>query len=490
LLLVDELPAVTQWQIFNYAKRNKDGELLGQLSHHPSLLDEVDQAIAKVPYAKCRAKWLTRPGRTADAVEQAIVTETRITVLKALAELPDLTPAAKAALTKAAIKQDSPALAVQMLATHVMSSADQNSLVGFVAARGISAHLTYHQGHVFRGYLRDHPTLADVALARFPLKVDYTTHDYNQDLSNLLGHGVQLSESTQLRLLDYYFAKRFAKLVPGPQSVVGYQGKARLEWPSAQEQDWGQLNRFVHSQELSDTARARVKQMLDLPNAQVWIKDHSSPAIVALVNYVSTEARTEMLNEATTTDDPVRIADYLGLANEFDHALSLALLANPALTLDQITKAAGLLPTTLVWRTASAMPDTARAATMVMKHLYNAPTNWLGQAVDPKGLLREISLRTTDNRQYWSVALVITALTDEIGNDQEYLLALPDWTLGTDQIPTETRARIAGAVVAALGDNPEAWAVFESFIEGGTGLLLDDAVAAAHLVLGIAPEPV
>jgi hypothetical protein len=482
LLLLDELPTATQWQIFKYGKLNKDAVLLGKLAHHPGLDPQVDESLGKVPFAKARAAWLSRPGRDAHIVEQAIVSEKRITVLKALAEVADLTATARAALIHSADKHSVPALAVLLLTRDDLDPAQQTALVSQVAAKGITGELTYTDTFKFWTFLDGNPEFSEVALS--VCSYGYSSSDRVRDTTRLLEYGTQLTPSTQMRVLTNHFGPAMARLVSEPQEVRRLN-RMVAEWPAGQMATWRSLNVFVHSQDLCQDARDKVAEMLSTPSAKAWIIGANAAEIAALVRYIGTDDRTAELSEAATSGNAAWLATCVENCDSFDHAKSLALLSNEHLTLEQAAAVAAKLPAAIVWRTAMAMADAKRAAVMAFNHVNHARTQWLALSLQNSELLREIALLVAQSTHSYHMTVVVNSIAAQIGDNSALTLMLPSWVLTSESLSPEARVQIASAIVDSLGDNEQAWAVFESFIESGSGLLLDDAIDAAHLVLGL-----
>jgi len=87
LLAAGELPLQVQRRLFDALDATKDFPGLAQLCHLADLDPEIDDKLAKVPNAKVRSAWLTRPGRKVEEVTAMVAKERRVTVLAELAAL-------------------------------------------------------------------------------------------------------------------------------------------------------------------------------------------------------------------------------------------------------------------------------------------------------------------------------------------------------------------------------------------------------------------
>lgn len=85
-----ELTVGVQQQILKYGVRNRDLELLAQLTRHSALDASVEAELAALPYAVVKAAWASRPSRTTTELEALVVNERRVKILAALAALEGL----------------------------------------------------------------------------------------------------------------------------------------------------------------------------------------------------------------------------------------------------------------------------------------------------------------------------------------------------------------------------------------------------------------
>jgi hypothetical protein len=90
LLTSDDLTVALQKRIFQHGVRHQETGLLAKLALHPSLDSEIDEKLKVETAAAIRAAWISRPGRTADAVANMVNKEKRATILTALASQQDL----------------------------------------------------------------------------------------------------------------------------------------------------------------------------------------------------------------------------------------------------------------------------------------------------------------------------------------------------------------------------------------------------------------
>jgi len=95
LLDASNPPVDVQQRIYEYAARIKSTPLMVKLASHPNLDRSVDEQVKSVRTAQVVAARLSNPSRTSDEIVSALTTESRVSVLVALADNPALTAAAQ-----------------------------------------------------------------------------------------------------------------------------------------------------------------------------------------------------------------------------------------------------------------------------------------------------------------------------------------------------------------------------------------------------------
>ncbi|MCP4792469.1 MAG: hypothetical protein GY882_03965 [Actinomycetia bacterium] len=104
----EEIPGNVQRQFFAWATREEHIGALEALAAHPSLIDEIDDELAKDSRAKVVVAWLSRPGRDHAAMAERAASEKRVTVLDAIAKTEGLDESVYMAVVKA--NKDTPLL--------------------------------------------------------------------------------------------------------------------------------------------------------------------------------------------------------------------------------------------------------------------------------------------------------------------------------------------------------------------------------------------
>lgn len=112
LLRIPSLSPRMQERILSHARSVQDTDLLLRLLSRVDLSPEVDLDLSEDTSVPVRTAWLSRPGRSASAVETALASEKRIAVLEVVAGLPATTDSA---VFEALADRDSPRLARALL---------------------------------------------------------------------------------------------------------------------------------------------------------------------------------------------------------------------------------------------------------------------------------------------------------------------------------------------------------------------------------------
>lgn len=81
LLNANQLAPAQLARICDHAESTCDTGMLEQLARHPALDENTDARLARRTEASVRTAWLTRPGRTPQAIREALATERRIGIL-------------------------------------------------------------------------------------------------------------------------------------------------------------------------------------------------------------------------------------------------------------------------------------------------------------------------------------------------------------------------------------------------------------------------
>ena len=101
MLELPVLDPVFQAHILDWGTGNSRHTLLAGLAAHPSLTQEMDDALAKIPAHSVQAAWVARPGRSVAELTEKATKDKRVAVQALLAQLDCLPDAAYEALAKA-----------------------------------------------------------------------------------------------------------------------------------------------------------------------------------------------------------------------------------------------------------------------------------------------------------------------------------------------------------------------------------------------------
>jgi len=469
LLGTGGLPVAGQLQLFNFAKNSRNTGLLVRLAHYPDLCEEVDGILAGVTLAKVRVAWLTRAGRSDEAVRKAINSEKRVTVLCALALEVGLPAEAVCELVDTAVRLKHAKLGYNLLVHQMLNEMLMTRVCGVLGEVGLDQ-LTSAQRRGLSDYLKGHEAAAVAILAKAAsvscaLAVIRMCGYLDADILDRLIADVVVPAARLIR--------------PTVDNLALQSSRMTLDLMAA----------IVQTQVLSTVSEARLRELLQEEGGfQDWLREWRTPSTHALSSFLEYD-RQSLITEAATSCDTNRLIFIMKQARTSNDLLvEQAVISNPTLDGEDLIAVAKLAFPAVVYDAAYKAGSLERAATLMYASLtfYVAP-DWPADDRSRdimKSLFEMCCTRGLPDR--WSARRLCRSGYTETPD----MLALPAEVLWRklDRWDGETeedgaRLELIQLVADRLGNDSSVWGLFETLIDGSQ-LSVSEAIGAAQVAVG------
>lgn len=442
LLTQPALPPELQRRILAFGKASRDKELLVKLAHYRDLTDECDKAIRKIPQAKVRIAWLTRPARAIEEVTKAVAGEKRVGALKSILDAGTLAPDLVTTIANVAVERNSASLAMATLATQ---SVDDVTLARSLVAAAASGLGSDQCVSPLAKYLAAHPQYAQVALE---------STKRPSDLDQLMPLVKPMPADLQTHLLDTLIV---------PFVATGAYGALRLV--HSFEQVTGLTPQSV------ETLRAAVNRAAAQGSYRTQWQAVSS-RLDGGEDYRAN--RTALLQESTTTTDMTRYGELTLIANQFaDNEMYRALSANVHAPVDTVLGVFARRPDSgaLCGVAIDASDDIERITLLV--NGAGAYSSAL-ESHPRRDEILDATIAAAQTSQPWVNTAMLTRAVRESWLSHEQFMSMP-LSLASS-FPTPMLA----IAVGALGADPTQWELFETFLVDGSDMSLRFAIESAQ----------
>lgn len=329
---------VMQRRAFDWALRAKNWKTIGILAHNQNLTDEIDDLIGALRQAQPRIAWLTRPGRSPEQVAAALEGEDRGTVLVTLARLvTDSSTLARVLDAAEASTRTTPLETALTVAENPASAGDLRRR----AMRAVGEHLTFTRTLIERT-----EKLLDKTDGDPTLRVDLLSGDATLSAHLVKADGpldqvvVERTSECLADYLDLWFER------------VTDTEHRHASWLFEHDEPLHTaLKRVIHlstDSAMPVRARRRIAEVLftardaDVRHRMGVQKALDGTLEAFLHRGIETREDLEhsltLLEEATTSTDPDRLAEIAAMRFRLGQPLEACLKSNPALPLEILAR--------------------------------------------------------------------------------------------------------------------------------------------------------
>ena len=467
VLLDTETPSTQiQQRILRYAERAKDYELLGRLAGHASLDPAVDAQLRNHDAATVKAAWAARPGRTSDELIALIEGETRVKVLAALAERDDLPTDVYATIARQAKGQGA------LLAVVVNQIVDSKVRIS-AASRYIDVirEAAAKNEDTRRGRTQCADGLSKLFSSAPDIAADIVRGTQDLDILATAAYAARLEPDEQRAYVKATLAEceRLEKEIDTTSPRWHHDGPQNLATRTA---DSLSQNGAVDPEAASPLLVALQGYLSEMGEDQ-WRRRSLDTSIAELQNAAAMQPDNlaQRVSDATTTEQVEVIlneivTDLRYSSDNRRQLLLLSLIANPATSVAQVTRAVEWLG----WRAQQALKnvtDPAKAAAILVHAHWIEHDRVLNNTGDPHQVLKNvITLALTNDLSIPGWVLESRYLTADIA------AMLPLEYLTRENAPAMVKGHMLGIIEDGLADD-ESWSVFETLAIGFNGSVSD-----------------